>query len=172
MGCPRDNPGRGADRDQTRGPGYSLRIEVRARHRPEVGHRVACTVRGDEVVARKRSPPVALGACHKYGLALLLLESYLAPLLFSLSTDSGTMPILSPGPPSSSAKFDLIVAAKCRASPVVDKNRSVSDFLYSCVEMIFGDMSLSCHGDSKPEWLSAALRQQVRVDPCVIHDSI
>ena len=63
----------------------------------QVGHKVACTVRGDEVVARKRSPPVALGACHKYGLALLVLESYLTPLLFSLSTDSGTMPILSPG---------------------------------------------------------------------------
>src|SRR5262249_11650606 len=46
-------------------------------------------------------------------------ESYLTPLLFLLSTDSGTMPILRPAPPSSCAKFDLIVAAPAAIDPDV-----------------------------------------------------
>ena len=38
----------------------------------EVGHRVVRTMRGDQVAARKRSPPIALAACHKYDLALFV----------------------------------------------------------------------------------------------------
>jgi hypothetical protein len=38
----------------------------------EVGHRVVRTMRGDEVVARKRSPPITLAARDKYDLALFV----------------------------------------------------------------------------------------------------
>jgi hypothetical protein len=41
----------------------------------EVGHRVVRTMRGDEVLARKRSPPLALAARDKYGLALFVGET-------------------------------------------------------------------------------------------------
>ena len=38
----------------------------------EVGHRVVRTMRGDEVVARKRSPLITLAARDKYDLALFV----------------------------------------------------------------------------------------------------
>jgi hypothetical protein len=40
----------------------------------QIGHRIVRTVRGDEVVARKRSPPVALAACDEYDLVLFVGE--------------------------------------------------------------------------------------------------
>ena len=41
----------------------------------QVGHRVVRTMRGDQVVARKCRPPIALAASDKYGLALFVGES-------------------------------------------------------------------------------------------------
>lgn len=38
----------------------------------QVGHRVVGTVRGDEVVAGKRGPPIALAASDEDGLALFV----------------------------------------------------------------------------------------------------
>ena len=40
----------------------------------QVGHRVVRTMRGDQVVARKCRPPIALTARDKYGLALFVGE--------------------------------------------------------------------------------------------------
>jgi len=40
----------------------------------QVGHRIVGTMRGDEVVARKRGPPVALAARHKDGFVLFIGE--------------------------------------------------------------------------------------------------
>ena len=40
----------------------------------QVGHRMVRTMRGDQVVARKRGAPIALAACHKDGLALFIGE--------------------------------------------------------------------------------------------------
>jgi hypothetical protein len=38
------------------------------------GHRVLRAMRGDQLVAQKRSPPIALAARDKYGLALFIGE--------------------------------------------------------------------------------------------------
>jgi hypothetical protein len=40
----------------------------------QLGHRVVRIMRGDQVVARKCRPPIALAARHKYGLALFIGE--------------------------------------------------------------------------------------------------
>jgi hypothetical protein len=40
----------------------------------QVGHRVVRTMRGDQVVARKSGPPIALSARDKYDLTLFVGE--------------------------------------------------------------------------------------------------
>jgi hypothetical protein len=40
----------------------------------QVGHRVVRTMSGDQFVARKRGPPIALAARDKYDLALFVSE--------------------------------------------------------------------------------------------------
>jgi hypothetical protein len=40
----------------------------------QVGHGVVCAMRGDKVVAQKRSPPITLAACDKDGPALFIGE--------------------------------------------------------------------------------------------------
>jgi hypothetical protein len=40
----------------------------------QVGHRMVRTMRSDQVVARKRGPPIALAAGDRYGLALFVCE--------------------------------------------------------------------------------------------------
>ena len=56
-----------------------IRAEPAATRRGEmveqVGHRLVRTTRGDQVVARKCRPPIALAASDKYGLALFVGES-------------------------------------------------------------------------------------------------
>ena len=40
----------------------------------QVGHRLVCAMRGDQIVARKRSPPIALAARHEDGLVFFIGE--------------------------------------------------------------------------------------------------